>query len=85
MRCWHGHPIISCFIKIQNGLNFLAPAYQGPEKEAVKGVSTSGERNQAAGKKPANSGYLEMAANIICMCVCVCEAVVYGKDLSRRL
>jgi len=34
------HPISSCFIKIQIGLTFLAPAYPGcPEKEAVKHVS----------------------------------------------
>ena len=36
-------PIISCFIKIQNGLNFLVPAYGGcPEKEAVKWVPVCG-------------------------------------------
>jgi len=35
-RC-HCHPINSCFIKIQNDLTFLVPAYPGcPEKEAVK-------------------------------------------------
>jgi len=34
------HPINSCFIKIQNGLTFLVPAYTGcPEKEAVKWMS----------------------------------------------
>jgi len=32
-------PIISCFIKIQNGSAFLVPAYPGcPGKEAVKWV-----------------------------------------------
>ena len=32
--------IVSCFIKIQIGLNFLMPAYPGcPGKEAVKRVS----------------------------------------------
>jgi len=32
--------IVSCFIKIQIGLTFLLPAYQGcPGKEAVKQVS----------------------------------------------
>ena len=37
-RC-HWHPIISCFIKIQNSLTFLVPAYPGcPGKEAVKWV-----------------------------------------------
>jgi len=36
----HCHPIISCFIKIQIGLTFLAPAYPGcPGKEAIKRVS----------------------------------------------
>ena len=36
----HCHPIISCFIKVQNGLTFLVPAYPGcPGKEAVKRVS----------------------------------------------
>jgi len=35
----HCHPIISCFIKIEIGLNFLVPAYPGcPVKEAVKRV-----------------------------------------------
>jgi len=33
-------PIISCFIKIQNGLTFLVAAYPGcPEKEAIKWIS----------------------------------------------
>ena len=33
----HGHPIISCFIKIQIGLTFLLPAYPGYHgKEVVK-------------------------------------------------
>jgi len=33
------HPIISCFIKIQNGSAFLVPAYPGcPGKEAIKWV-----------------------------------------------
>ena len=33
----HCHPIISCFIKIQNGLIFLVPTYPAcPGKEAVK-------------------------------------------------
>jgi len=36
----HCHPIISCFIKIQIGLNFLVSAYPGcPGKEALKWVS----------------------------------------------
>jgi len=36
----HCHPINSCFIKIQNGLTFLLPAYPGClGKEAVKQVS----------------------------------------------
>ena len=36
----HCHPIISCFIKIQNGLTFPVPAYPGcPGKEAIKRVS----------------------------------------------
>ena len=35
----HYHPIICCFIKIQNGSAFLVLAYPGcPEKEAVKWV-----------------------------------------------
>jgi len=35
----HCHPIVSCFIKIQNGLTFLVPAYPGcPGKEAIKPV-----------------------------------------------
>ena len=34
------HPIISCFIKIQNGLTFLVPAYRGcPGKETIELVS----------------------------------------------
>jgi len=34
------NPIISCFLKIQNGLTFGVLAYQGcPGKEAVKRVS----------------------------------------------
>jgi len=34
---YHCHPIISCFIKIQNDLTFLVPAYAGcPRKEAIK-------------------------------------------------
>jgi len=34
------YPIISCFIKIQNSLTFLVPAYPGCfGKEAVKQVS----------------------------------------------
>jgi len=38
-RC-HCHPIISCFIKIQNGLTFLVSAYPGcPGKQAVKWIS----------------------------------------------
>jgi len=38
----HCHPIISCFIEIQNGFTFLMPAYPGcPGKEAVKQVSMS--------------------------------------------
>ena len=38
----HCHLIISCFVKIQNGLAFLAPAYTGCSgKEAVKWVSFS--------------------------------------------
>ena len=33
-------PIVSCFIKIQNGFTFLVPACSGfPQKEAVKWVS----------------------------------------------
>ena len=56
LRCWHSYlsrckwlhmvqlmpllPIISCFVKIQNGLIFLVPAYLGcPGKEAIKWVS----------------------------------------------
>jgi len=36
----HCYSIISCFIKIQNGLTFLVPAYTGCSgKEAVKWVS----------------------------------------------
>jgi len=36
----HCHPAVSCFIKIQNGLTFLVPAYPDcPGKEAVKRVS----------------------------------------------
>ena len=36
-------PIISCFIKIQNGSIFLVPAYPGcPEKEAIKRACVSG-------------------------------------------
>jgi len=36
----HFHTIISWFIKIQIGLNFLVPAYPGcPAKEAIKRVS----------------------------------------------
>jgi len=36
-RWSHCHPIVSCFIKIQNGLTILMPAYPGcPGKEAVK-------------------------------------------------
>jgi len=36
----HCHPIISCFIKIQNGLTFLVPAYSGClGKEAIKWMS----------------------------------------------
>jgi len=35
----HGHPIIACFIKIQNSLTFLVLAFPGcPGKEAVKWV-----------------------------------------------
>jgi len=38
--CCHCHPIISSFIKIQNGLTFLVPANPGwSGKEAVKRVS----------------------------------------------
>ena len=38
-----GHPIISCFIKIQIGLTFLVPAYAGcPEKEAMERLSVLG-------------------------------------------
>ena len=38
----HCHAIIPCFIKIQNGLTFLMPAYAGcPGKEAVKRVSVT--------------------------------------------
>ena len=34
------HSIISCFVKIQIGLTFLVPAYQGcPRKEGVKHMS----------------------------------------------
>jgi len=36
----HCHPIISCHIKIQNGLTFLLPAYPGcPGKKAIRWVS----------------------------------------------
>jgi len=39
---YHCHPIISCFIKIQNGLTFLVPAYPGCHgKQTVKRVSSS--------------------------------------------
>jgi len=35
----HCHPIISCFIKLQNGSAFLVPAYMAcPGKEAIKQV-----------------------------------------------
>jgi len=38
-RWCHCRPVISCFIKLQNGLTFLALAYPGcPGKEAVKRV-----------------------------------------------
>ena len=38
--CCHRHSIISCFIRVQNGLTFPVPAYTGcPGKEAVKWVS----------------------------------------------
>jgi len=34
---WCYHPVISCFIKIQNHSSFLVPAYPGCRgKEAVK-------------------------------------------------
>jgi len=53
MRCWRGYlsgasdlhviqlmplpPIISCFVKNDNGFTFLVPAYPGcPIKEAIK-------------------------------------------------
>ena len=41
MSSWcHCHPVISCFVKIQIGLTFPVPAYQGClGKEAVKRVS----------------------------------------------
>jgi len=40
----HCHPIISCFLKIQNGFTFLVPAYPGcPGKEAVKQVLACSE------------------------------------------
>jgi len=36
----HCHPIISCFIKIQNGFILMMPAYPGcPGKQAVKRMS----------------------------------------------
>jgi len=36
----HCHPIISCLVKLWNGLTFLVPAYPGcPEKDAIKWVS----------------------------------------------
>jgi len=36
--CWHCHPIISCFIKIQIDLTFLVLAYPGcPEKTRLNG------------------------------------------------
>jgi len=39
LRVVHCYPIVSCFIKIQNGLTFLVLAYRGyPGKEAVKRV-----------------------------------------------
>ena len=42
VQLMHCHPIISSFIKIQIGLNFLVPAYLGCRgKEAVKRVSVS--------------------------------------------
>jgi len=35
----HCHPIISCFIRIQNGSAFLVPAYSScPGKEVIKWV-----------------------------------------------
>jgi len=34
------HPIISCIVRIQNGLTFVMATYPGcPRKEAVKRVS----------------------------------------------
>jgi len=34
----HCHPIVSCFIKIQNGFTFLVPAYPGcPGKRPLNG------------------------------------------------
>jgi len=40
VQLMHCHPIISCFIKIQNGLTFLVLAYPGcPVKEATEWVS----------------------------------------------
>jgi len=45
----HGHPVISCFIKIQIGLTFLVPACPGcPGKEAVNGVSICLHASSAA-------------------------------------
>ena len=41
----HCHPIISCFVKIQNGLTLLVPAYPGcPGKEAIKWVPVSDDQ-----------------------------------------
>jgi len=38
--CCYCHPVVSCFIKIQNGFTFLVPAYPGrPGKEAVRRLS----------------------------------------------
>jgi len=40
IRFSHCHPIVSCFVKIQNGLTFPEPAYPVcPGKEAAKLVS----------------------------------------------
>jgi len=38
----HCHPIVSCLVKIQTGLTFLAPAYPGNlEKRPLSGLSVS--------------------------------------------
>ena len=62
----HGHPIISCFIKLQNGLPFWCRLTQGcREKRLLNGMDVS---------------LIREAKNWLCGITCSCFIIIAGRE-----